>query len=338
MSQNLLVTPGPHLRHSYTTQKVMLDVVIALLPAVVAAGIFFRLHAAILIGTCVISCVLTEYICNRVRRKPNSLGDLSAVITGLILALSLPPMLPWWAGVIGSAFAIAIGKMVYGGLGCNIFNPAMIGRTFLTACFGVLMTTWTVPATINPDMPQVSQSSITVDAITRATPLALSKDAIKGKASTEFAPKIMRNLFWGDRPGCLGETSSFALGLGALYLIFRFTISWELPFAVLLGAYVAAAAAHWINPAHYMTPIVHILSGGMLLCAFFIATDPVTAPITRLGGYIFGIGVGVMTILIRTVGEYPEGVMFAVLLMNALTPMIDRITKQKPIGGATIVK
>lgn len=338
MPDNLIVSPGPHIRKGYTTRQMMLDVIIALLPAVIAAGIFFRFRAAVLIGACVGTCMAVEYLFNRARRKANSLGDLSAVITGLILALSLPPMLPWWAGVIGSAFAIAFGKMVYGGLGCNIFNPAMIGRTFLTACFGVLMTTWSVPATVSVDMPPVSPDSTSVDAMTRATPLALSKDAIKGKATTEFAPKILPNLFWGDRPGSLGETSSIALLLGGLYLILRSTINWQMPLAVLLGAFAASGTAHLIDPIHYMGPLAHLLSGGMILGAFFIATDPVTAPITRTGMYVFGIGVGVMTILIRVIGEYPEGVMFAVLLMNALTPLVDRFTRPVPVGGPAIVK
>ena len=180
MIENLAVTPAPHIGKAISTRRLMTDVVIGLIPAVAAAGYYFRAPALILIATCVISATATEWICNRFRRKPASIGDFSAVVTGIILALSLPPHLPIWVAVIGSVFAIAIGKMVFGGLVRNIFNPAMIGRAFLTACFGMLMTTWAVPATINAAMPKISQDT-SPDAITQATPLAWSKQAVKTK-------------------------------------------------------------------------------------------------------------------------------------------------------------
>jgi electron transport complex protein RnfD len=237
------------------------------------------------------------------------------------------------ASVIGSAFAIAIGKMVFGGLGSNIFNPAMVGRAFLMASFGMLMTTWSVPATIDASMPKISAASEIADARTQATPLAQSKEAIKAKSGAEVVNTQMKALFLGETGGCLGETSSLALIIGGLYLLIRKTIVFHTPLAVLLSAFVFSGIAYLINPEVYILPTAHLLSGGLLIGAFFIATDPVTAPLTKRGMWIFGAGVGAITMLIRIVGEYPEGVMFSVLLMNAVTPLIDRFCRKVPSGG-----
>jgi len=310
----------------------MIDVIIGLAPAMIAAGLYFRIHALILISTCCLSAAATEWLCNKIRKKTNSLGDFSAVVTGIILALSLPPALPIWAAIIGSCFAIAIGKMVFGGLGANVFNPAMVGRTFLTASFGVLMTTWTVPATIDSKMSEIAPDN-KINARTQATPLAWSKQAIKKEAKAEVVNEQIEDTFTGQVGGCLGETSAIALLIGGLYLLIRKTITPHIPLAVLISTFVFAAIAYLINPDSYVSPLLHLTSGGMLLCAFFIATDPVTAPLSAKGMWIFGIGVGTITMLIRTVGEYPEGVMFAILLMNAVTPLIDRLCKLTPAGG-----
>jgi len=311
----------------------MIDVIIGLAPAMAAAGYYFRMHALILISTCVISCVAAEWLCNLIRKKPNSLDDFSAVVTGIILALSLPPDLPVWAAVIGGVFSITIGKMVFGGLGSNIFNPAMVGRAFLTVSFGVLMTTWTVPVTIDPAMPAVAQENI-LNVRTQATPLAWSKLAIKNELGADiYSEKQFSSTFTGEVGGCLGETSVIALLIGGLYLLIRRTISYHIPLAVLATAFVFAGIAYLIDSYVYVQPFFHLTSGGLFLCAFFIATDPVTAPLTRRGIWIFGIGIGAITMLIRIVGEYPEGVMFSVLLMNALTPLIDRFFKRVPTGG-----
>jgi len=305
---------------------------------VAAAGYYFRIHALILIATCVISSVATEWLCNVIRKKPSSLADFSAVVTGIILALSLPPNLPVWAAVIGSVFSVAIGKMVFGGLGANIFNSAMVGRTFLTASFGVLMTSWTVPATIDAKMPKIAPENM-VHARTQATPLAWSKLAIKNElGATEYSEEHFKATFTGEVGGCLGETSVIALLIGGLYLLIRRTINFHIPLAVLLSAFVFATIFYLVDPYAYVQPFFHLSSGGLLLCAFFIATDPVTAPLTRRGMWLFGIGVGTITMLIRIVGEYPEGVMFAVLLMNAVTPLIDRLCKRVPRGGKPSTK
>ena len=317
MLSDLRVSCAPHISHPLSTQRVMVDVIIALAPAIVAAGYYYRLPALILVATCIISSVATEWICNFIRKKPNSLTDYSAVVTGIILALSLPPNLPIWAAVIGSAFAVAIGKMVFGGLGANIFNPAMAGRAFMTACFGVMMTTWTVPATIDITMPQISAEN-TINARTQATPLALSKQAIKSQSGANVLNKQVKPMLTGEIGSCLGETSAMALLIGGIYLLIRRTINFHISLAVLLSSSVFAMICYFINPQTYVQPTFHLGSGAMLLCVFFIATDPVTAPLTTKGMWIFGIGVGLLIMLIRVVGEYPEGVMYAILLMNAV--------------------
>jgi len=331
MLSKITVSPSPHISEPHSTRSIMGDVIIALVPAMIAALIYFRIRALILVGVCVGTCVISEWLCNLVRKKPNSLDDLSAVVTGIILAFSVPPALPWWAAVIGSAFAVVIGKMVFGGLGANIFNPAMVGRAFLAACFGMLMTTWTVPATLDPAMPKITATG--PGAITQATPLAWSKQAIKKKVDTKVVTGQLDATLTGEIGGCLGETSTIALLAGALYLVLRRTINVNIPLAVLGSAFVIAALCHLINPEAYMPPWLHLTTGGMLLGAFFIATDPVTAPLSTKGMWIFGIGVGGLIMLIRIVGGYPEGVMYAILIMNAVTPLIDRLCKLVPAGG-----
>jgi len=333
MLTDIRVSCSPHISERLSTRSVMIDVIIGLAPVMAAAGYYFRIRALILICICVISSVATEWLCNVIRKKPNSLGDFSAVVTGIILALSLPPRLPIWTAVVGSVFSIAIGKMVFGGLGANIFNPAMVGRTFLTASFGVLMTSWTVPATMDAAMPAIAQENI-VHVKTQATPLAWSKFAIKNSLGADiYSEEQFKATFTGEVGGSLGETSVIALLIGGLYLLIRRTINFHIPLAVLASAFVFATIAYWKDSYAYVQPFFHLCSGGLLLCAFFIATDPVTAPLTRRGMWIFGIGVGTITMLIRIVGEYPEGVMFSILLMNAVTPLIDRLCKRIPAGG-----
>jgi electron transport complex protein RnfD len=332
MLRDITVSSGPHISRDLSTRGVMIDVIIGLVPAMLAAGYYFRLHALMLVATCVIASVVTEWLCNLIRKKPNSLDDFSAVVTGIILAFSLPPAFPLWAAVIGSVFAIAIGKMVFGGLGANIFNPAMAGRAFLTASFGMMMTTWAVPATIDSAMPKISAEN-TIDVRTQATPLAFSKEAQKKNTGAPEVNQQLKAAFTGSVGGCLGETSALALLIGGIYLLIRRTISFHIPLAVILSALVFGSIAYLINPEAYVSPLMHLCSGGLLIGAFFIATDPVTAPLTRRGMWLFGIGVGSITMLIRIVGEYPEGVMYSVLLMNAVTPLIDRLFKRIPAGG-----
>ena len=341
MTQNITVSPSPHISKPLSTRAVMLDVIIALVPAVACALIFFRVKAAMLIAVCVLVAMATEWLCNLARKKPNSLGDLSAALTGLILALSVSSALPLWTAAIGSAFSIAIGKMVFGGLGANIFNPAMVGRTFITASFGILMTTWTVPATLDAQSNMITAGnqvqSIPQDspihALTQATPLALSKEAIKSKQNAAIVNNNLWQTFIGQTGGCIGETSALAIIIGGIYLLIKKTIKFHIPLAVLISAFLIAAIAWIMNPGAYVSPLIHLTTGGLLFCAFFIATDPVTSPLTTRGEWLFGLGVGLLIMLIRIVGEYPEGIMYAILIMNGFTPLIDRFCKCIPAGG-----
>lgn len=315
----------------------MLDVIIGLLPAVIAAGYFFRSRALLVICVCVLACMTSEWLCTWIRKRPYSLSDLSAVVTGIILALSLPPAIPLWIAALGGVFAIVVAKMLFGGLGSNVFNPAMAARAFLTASFGVMMTTWTVPATMDNEMAEVTAAN--TQATSQATPLAWSKMTQKEKdAETQKEMIVETNwmakpAFWGNVGGCLGETSTLALLLGGIYMLVRRTIPFHLPLAVLLSAAVFSGIFWLIDQQTYATPLLHLTGGGLMICAFFIATDPVTAPLSVKGMWIFGVGVGVLIMLIRIVGEYPEGVMYAVLIMNAFTPLIDRMCKGVPAGG-----
>jgi len=336
MLSKITVSPAPHISEKLSTRSVMGDVLIGLLPAVIAAGVYFRTRALLVIAVCVAACVVSEYLCNRLRKRPGTLGDLSAVVTGVILALSLPPAIPYSMAIIGSAFAMIIGKMVFGGLGSNIFNPAMVGRAFLTASFGAAMTTWTVPATIDPAMNTLTAAN--TSATTQATPLAWSKMAQKGLVKPAKVNKQAGWAFWGETGGCLGETSSIAFLIGGAYLLIRRTITWHMPAAVLLSAGAIALTTWLIKPDVYVNPLVHLFSGSLMICAFFIATDPVTAPLSVKGMWIFGVGVGALIMLIRIVGEYPEGVMYAVLIMNAVSPLIDRFCKLTPAGGVAHVR
>jgi electron transport complex protein RnfD len=337
MLSKITVSPAPHISQPLSTKRVMLDVIIGLAFPVAAAVWYFRQFAGITLAVTVASCLAGEWIINWIRKKPNSLGDLSAVVTGIILALSLPPAAPWWVGVIGGLFAIMIVKMPFGGLGFNIFNPAMAARVFLTASFGVLMTTWTVPADVeNEGLKTISASN--TQAVTQATTLGWSKMIIKGQKNADQINPLVKLSFFGREGGCLGETSTLAILIGGIYMLIRKTITWRIPFAVLVSATIFAAIAWLIKPGAYVNPLVHLVGGGMMLCAFFIATDPVTSPLTARGELIFGAGVGILIMLIRIVGEYAEGVMFAILIMNALTPLIDRFCRLIPTGGVPNVK
>ena len=333
MFSDIAVSCAPHISKGRSTRSLMLDVIIGLTPAVAAAAYYFRIYSLVLIAICVAWSVAAEWLCNLLRKKPNSLGDLSAVVTGIILALSLPPAFPLWAAAIGSVFAIAVGKMVFGGLGANVFNPAMVGRAFLTASFGILMTTWIVPATIDPQMPKIGPAN-TIDARTQATPLAWSKTAIKKELNAKvYTKEQLKAAFIGEVGGCLGETSAIALVIGGLYLLIRRTIDPHTPLAVLCSAFIFASIFYLIDPDSYVNPVFHLVTGGLLIGAFFIATDPVTAPLTVKGKWIFGAAIGTLTMLIRIAGEYPEGVMYAVLLANGIRPLIDRFCRPVPAGG-----
>lgn len=288
----------------------MWGVVVALAPALLAGLYFFKRPAAMLILACITSCVITEAVIRILRGKAVSISDGSAVVTGILLAMILPPSLPLWIAILGSVVAIGLGKELFGGLGYNIFNPALIGRAFLMAAFPTALTTWTNP--------------VTLDAATRATPLGLMK--------FEHIATNTMDLFLGNISGSLGETSALAIIIGAGFLLIKKYADWKIPLSYLLTVFVFGQILHVINPHLYPAGLFHILAGGLLFGALFMATDPVTSPVTKSGRWIFGIGCGVFTIIIRIWSGLPEGVMYAILLMNGLTPFINRLTKPRRFG------
>lgn len=325
-SDLLVVSSSPHAHSGASVERLMLDVLIALAPAFLAALWLFRLDAARLTAVCVASCLLTEWLCRKAMRRDNTLSDLSATVTGVLLAFNLPPALPSWMAVAGSVFAVGIAKQVYGGIGYNPFNPALAGRAFMLISFTGAMTTWS-------SSPWIQK--VTADATTTATPLGLAKESLKaGHALPAFPPSLLGDFFLGNMNGCIGETSALALLLGAAYLLARKVITWHIPAAYLLTVAIYAALLHAASPDTAVPPLFHLLSGGLILGAFFMATDLVTTPVTRTGMLLFGAGCGVITMLIRTVktGAYPEGVSFAILIMNAFTPLINRATRHRVFG------
>ncbi len=333
----LIVSSSPHLSEPATSRRVMAEVIIGCVPAIIGALFFFKILAVKVLLTCIITAVATEYIFNVVRGKRQTAFDGSAVVAAIILGLSLPPAIPFWAAMLGMVVSIGVVKMLFGGLGCNIFNPAMAGRAFLMACFGTLMTFWVLPQQVDISGIKVDDSGKSVVAVSEATPLKIAKQPIKDKTDEEKAPEVkakaseanswIKDAFIGRVGGSLGETSAIAWLIGGLFLIFRGTITWHTPAGVLGAAAMVSGIAWFSDPGVYANPILHLCSGGLLMCAFFIATDPVTCPLTKKGRFIFGAGVGILTMLIRLIGGYPEGVMYAVLLMNSVTPLIDNWTK-----------
>jgi electron transport complex protein RnfD len=311
----LIVSSSPHLHSENCVATTMRDVVIALLPALFAAIYFFGMDAVTVVLTCVITAVLSEAIAQKIMHREVTISDGSAVVTGLLLAFCLPPTIPLWIAAIGAAVAIVIGKHFFGGLGCNIFNPALIGRAFLVASWPVAMTTWVAPLGLDG-----VSAATSVDSITTATPLAILKGGL-----AQGLPSYGQ-LFMGNIAGCLGETSALALLVGALYLLFRGHIDWRIPFSYLGTVFVFT----WLIGAD---PVFHLLAGGLMLGAFFMSTDWVTSPITKKGRIIFGIGCGLLTVIIRMWGGYPEGVCYSILLMNLATPLIDRYTRGRVFGG-----
>ena len=310
----LNVAPSPHVTHAGdTTRRMMIDVLIALVPPVAMAVYLFRGLAAQQLIICLVTSLAAETLLLKLRGKSFSLLDGSAAVTGIILALSLPATAPWYAGVIASVVAIGIGKIIFGGLGMNIFNPAMVGRAFVMISFAGAM-----------GAAAYQQSGSVVDAITQATPM----DALK--QSGVITP--IHDLFFGLTNGSMGETSALACLLGGLYLCLRRTAAWQIPLGVILATTVFAGLADLAGGLHGTLLLHHLLGGALLFGAFYIATDPVSSPLTAKGKFIFGLGVGSLVMFLRLFSGYPEGVMFAVLLMNALAPLINRWTIPQTFG------
>ena len=333
-SDMLIISSSPHAHSGASVPRIMLDVLIALVPAFAASCWFFRWDAVRLTGTCVATCLAVEWICRKMMRRENTLGDFSAAVTGVLLAFNLPATLPTWMAVAGSVFAIGIAKQVFGGLGYNPFNPALAGRAFMLFSFTGAMTTWT-HATWMGKVYHVAADALT-EATTQATPLGLLKSGLKGAADfPQYDFSMLSDFLFGtNMNGCLGETSALALLIGAFYLLYRKVITWHIPVAYLLTVFIYAAILKAVTPGTAIHPLFHLLSGGLILGAFFMATDMVTSPITRGGMLVFGVGCGIITMVIRTsrTGAYPEGVSFAILIMNALTPLINRATRNRVFG------
>ena len=299
MNKLLRVSSSPHIRSEITTKGIMADVIIALVPATAFGVVMFGLKAALLIAVCILSAVLSEYVWCLITKKSHTIGDLSAVVTGLLLALNLPPALPVWMGIIGSGVAIIVVKEMFGGLGCNFANPAITARITLMVSFPAAMTKFAEPFT---------------NAVTEATPLA-----------TEAGTYSFKELILGTHGGCIGETSAIMLLIGFTYLLIRRVISPIIPLCFIgtVGVFTLVLGGN---------PLTAIFSGGLLLGAIFMATDYVTSPPTKWGKVIFGIGCGIITVVIREFASLPEGVSYSILLMNILVPHINKLTRLKPFG------
>ncbi|MFW6129093.1 MAG: RnfABCDGE type electron transport complex subunit D [Candidatus Aminicenantaceae bacterium] len=311
--RSLFIQSSPFFTDKDSTPKIMYTVILSLIPAIFSSIYFFRMKAFFIFISSIAACMITEAVILWIRKKPlNSVLDGSAIITGLLLAMTLPPSLPLEFVAIGAVAAIAIGKQVFGGLGYNVFNPALVGRAFLQTAFPVAMTTWTPPVTIQ------------VDLSTFATPLAdLKFEGI-------LAP--LKDLFWGNTGGCIGETSALALILGGLYLLYKQAIDWRIPAGIILSLSAFTGIFWLINDDKYALPVFHILSGGLLIGAVFMATDMVTSPITPRGSWIYAVGIGINIGLIRLFGGFPEGVMYSILFWNTFVPLINRYTRPKILG------
>ena len=324
----LTVSPSPHLHTKDSTRSLMLDVVIALLPAVIVSIVFYGWRQLLLTGVSVAACLLLEYAITRfLLKKPSTIGDLSAVVTGLLLSMNVPYTTPWWIMVIGAVFAIAVAKMSFGGLGQNIFNPAISARVFLLVSYPSYMTAWKQP-----------QGLFGVDAISGPTPLGAIKEGllqgstvqdIMASGGYDYSQMLFANI-----GGSAGEACVIALLAGFVYLLCRRVIKPWITLSIFATVALVSLIFWGIDPSRYTDPLFNLLTGGLILGACFMATDYVTSPMSAWGGVVFGIGIGFITMMIRYFGSYPEGVSFAILLMNSTVPLLDRWFKQKKFGRA----
>ena len=320
----LIVSLSPHAHGTDSVERNMYGVIIALMPALLVSFYFFGLGSVVVTATSVAACVLLEWAISKfiLKQERNTVLDGSAILTGLLLAFNLPSNLPVWIIIIGAIFAIGFAKMPFGGLGNNLFNPALVGRAALLVAFPAQMTTW----------PVAGQLTSYVDAETGATPLAIMKEAIKtGDASLLSNLPSSLDMLMGQTGGSLGEVSALCLLIGCIFMLVRKIITWHIPVSILGTVFVLAGLFHLINPS-YADPFQVILSGGLMLGACFMATDYVTSPMTAKGQLIYGVAIGVLTVLIRDFGSYPEGMSFAILIMNGFTPLINTYVKPKRFG------
>jgi Na+-translocating ferredoxin:NAD+ oxidoreductase subunit D len=327
MTNILNVSPSPHTHGETSTRKLMYGVIIALIPAFLTSVFYFGIGAIIVTATSVASCVTFEYLIQKyIFKKPLTINDGSAVVTGILLAFNLPSNIPVLTIIIGSLVAIGIAKMTFGGLGNNPFNPALVGRVFMLISFPVQMTTWPVPAGLKTGY---------ADAVTGATPLAVIKEGLKnGESLSSLMEKIPSSfqMLLGEMGGSLGEISAFALIIGFAYLLLKKIITWHIPVSIIATIAVFTTIHMMFNPGESMGPVFHILGGGVLLGAIFMATDYVSSPMNPKAMIIYGCGIGLLTVIIRLYGAYPEGVSFAILIMNAFVPLMNTYIKPKRFG------
>ena len=328
--KTLNISTSPHLTRGVTTDQIMMNVVLALLPVVFFGVYLFGINAALVIITAVVSCVVTEHLLCRLSGKESTIFDWSAVITGILLGLVLPPIFPLWMTFLGGVIAIGMGKFLFGGLGNNIFNPALVGRAVLQAAFPVAITTW-FPALQGDRFASIHSSVLTLpfmepvmDGTTGATPLAALKFDSVTTATSDLALGLVS--------GSIGETSAIFILLGGLYLVIRKFMNWRIPVSILATVYIFSGILYLVNPAEYPSPQFMLFSGGLLLGAVFMATDMVASPITSLGVVLYGVIIGVLVVVIRIWGGLPEGVMYAILLGNAVSPHIDRLVRYRVYG------
>ena len=316
----LIVSPSPHLHTKTSTKSLMRDVVIALIPAVIVSVLFYGWSELLVLGVSVASCVLLEYLITKFLLKGKcTIGDWSAVITGLLLALNLPASTPWWVVFVGAVVAIGVAKMTFGGLGQNLFNPALVGRVFLLISFPTYMTDWAKPTGF--------VSSAAVDAFTGATPLGLAKGGAGLVANLDYCDMLFFNI-----GGSMGEISAIALLIGFVYMLVRRVIRPHITLSIWVTVAIFSGIFWYINPEVYTDPAFNLLTGGLMLGSIFMATDYVTSPMSAWGGVVFGVGIGVITMLIRYFGAYPEGVSFAILIMNSVVPLINKMCHTKKYG------
>lgn len=327
MERQFIIAPSPHVHGDFTTRRLMLDVIIALIPAWAVSIYYFGVGSIATTLLAVASCLLFEFLSQKFLIKgPNTLGNLSAVVTGMLLAFNLPSNISPLIVVLGSLVAIGVAKMSFGGLGMNLFNPALVGRVFLLISFPVQMTSWPSPIAARAEY---------MDAVTGATPLAVVKEALKaGKPISELYTSIPSHMdmFLGNMGGSLGEISAIALLIGFAYLLIRRVITWHIPVTIVGTVAIFTGILWLVNPEKNMDPLFHILTGGLLLGAIFMATDYVTSPMTVRGMIYYAVGIGALTVIIRVWGAYPEGVSFAILLLNGATPLINKYVKPKAFG------
>lgn len=327
-SPPIVISASPHVHSDRTSKRIMYDVVIALIPAFLVSLYVFGFNALIATSVAIISCLAFEYLIQKYLMKSEvTITDGSALLTGLLLAFNIPAGLPIWMIIVGGLVAIGIAKLSFGGLGFNVFNPALVGRVFLLVCFPVQMTLWPTA---------VENNTSIVDAVSGATTLGMIKESLlMGETMTEISTRIPSNtnMLLGITGGSLGEMSAIALLLGGLYLMLRKVISWHIPITILLTMAVMTGIFWSVDPEHYANPVIHLLSGGAILGAFYMATDLVTSPMTKKGMMVFAIGIGAITVIIRLFGAYPEGISFAILIMNAFVPLINRYFKPRRFGA-----